>query len=267
MKTINITIKLIIILLASVAIAADAQKLPKVQETSLRLPASVKIDGKAAEWKNNFQAYNNSTEVFYTIANDDEKLYLLIQATEPLVARKIMAGGIAFTMYPANNKNDKKAITFPLFDRKNLPNIDLKQVPVVTKTSIADSVDVYIFVDKINQELSAKSKEIGLVGIKGLDSTISVYNEQQIKAVAQFNDNVAYTYELAIPLKYLNLSINNPTPFGYNIRLNGSDHVEGAFIENIEGGIRITGAAVAMKDMRFFWSPTDFTGSYTLAKK
>ena len=41
-------------------LSANAQKLPNTQETSLRAPANLKVDGKPTEWNNQFQAYNKA---------------------------------------------------------------------------------------------------------------------------------------------------------------------------------------------------------------
>ena len=78
-----------------IAISADAQKLPTEQQVSLRAPAGLKIDGKATEWDNKFQAYNHHTDFYYTIANDDNNLYLIVQANEPAIIKRILKGGIA----------------------------------------------------------------------------------------------------------------------------------------------------------------------------
>jgi hypothetical protein len=72
---------------------AKAQKLPNKQEVSLRIPADMKIDGNAKEWNNKFQAYNKLTNIFYTLSNDDKNLYLVIQATDPIIIEKMIRGG------------------------------------------------------------------------------------------------------------------------------------------------------------------------------
>jgi len=82
--------KIIPVILFSIAfLNTHAQTLPKVQEASLRAPDNIKIDGKPTEWNNQFQAYNTATDLFYTIANDDQNLYLVIQAKKPLSISKI----------------------------------------------------------------------------------------------------------------------------------------------------------------------------------
>src|SRR5476651_1199450 len=107
-------------------IQVDAQKLPNVQQTSLRAPANIKIDGKTTEWDNQFQAYNRATDVFYTLSNDDSNLYLIIQATDEDIIRKIINGHVSFTISKSGKKSDQDAavITYPVFDRKDKPSIN-----------------------------------------------------------------------------------------------------------------------------------------------
>src|SRR5476651_1276857 len=81
-----------------VSFAATAQKLPAVQQISLRTPDNLRIDGKPTEWNNKFQAYNSRTDFYYTIANNDNNLYVIIQTPIPDVIRRIMNGGVSLTI-------------------------------------------------------------------------------------------------------------------------------------------------------------------------
>lgn len=272
MKTTS-TIKLKVLLLPfaiAATLTTTAQKLPNKQEVPLFAPANVKIDGKTTEWGDKFQAYNKATELFYTIANDNENLYLTVQATESLIARKIIAGGLTLTISSADKtKNAEKVnITYPVFDGKNPPNISLKK-----NTDDLDQLEYDIYIYELNEAFVKKSKEIKLTGISAINDTlISVYNNHKIKAMGAFNDKKHYTYELALPLKLIKPVIGTQPGFTYTITLNGSDRVEGARIEYLNGGsgVRITSntnSVPSMADMKFMSSPTDFSGEYTLAKK
>lgn len=42
-----------------IAVSVSAQKLPNIQERSVRAPAGIKIDGKRPEWDNKVEAINN----------------------------------------------------------------------------------------------------------------------------------------------------------------------------------------------------------------
>jgi hypothetical protein len=179
-------------------ITTSAQKLPNVQKESVLAPANVKVDGNANEWNNQFKAYNNGTQVFYTIANDNNNLYLVVQVIKPNIIEKIIQGGITFTIKnSASGKITPLSVTFPLIPKPKWqeflksPNDTLLKVNAVLV--------------KVNNDLDAASKEIKLSGCKDIaDSSISVYNDYGIKAAQLFNSSRAWTYELAIPLKYIN---------------------------------------------------------------
>ena len=65
---------LLTLLVSTISLVVHAQKLPNKQEISFQAPTNIKIDGKASEWNNQFLAYNNATDIYYTIANDDKNL-------------------------------------------------------------------------------------------------------------------------------------------------------------------------------------------------
>jgi hypothetical protein len=250
---------------------AFAQKLPKTQEGSVRAPANAKMDGKIMEW-GNLQAYNSSIGIYFTLANDDDKLYLVIKAIDQLVIRKIIAGGISLTINSDTELQHNKSvtITYPLFGQKNWPTISVKDRPMVKDSNIYH-LQIDSFIKASNQQLGNRSKEIKVLGDTGLEDTlVSVYNQEGIKAVSQFDRQINYVYELAIPFKYLGLSFKKQLQFRYKIQLNGSSFAEGTIVEEIEGGTRTRwygSTHASMEDMQFIRYPTNLWGNYTLVKK
>jgi hypothetical protein len=243
-------------------VISNAQKLPTEQEVSLRAPAGLKTDGKATEWNNTFQAFNNHVEFFYTMANDDQSLYLTIQPKQPEIIRHIINGGITLTINPSGSKKDKNGIhiTYPLIGALFLPlkNTRLRYAgaPPVTE---GDSV-----MNATNKRMDDKSKEIRVTGIKNIDTLISVYNTNGIKAAAAFDNKMVYTYELAVSLKNLGMSAQASSKFIYQLRINDVES-RGIEIKRDDAGkmlsVNITGPnAVAGQ------AATDFWGEYTLAK-
>jgi len=198
------------------AITASAQKLPSTQKESVLAPANIKIDGKTDEWNNQFKAYNNSTEIFYTIANDDKNLYLIVQATKYEMVDKITGGGITLTI---KNSGDNKTVapiivTSPIVPTAYRPHI-LHQLGD-TSVKLSDALPV------LNKELNAHTLDITISGFNDItDSVISVYNEYGIKVAGLFNADKALTYEFAIPLKYINRLATATGELKYNIKLNG----------------------------------------------
>lgn len=251
----------------SIGFTANAQKLPNVQQAGLYAPANVKVDGKTTEWDNKFQAYNKNTSLFYTIANNADNLFLVVQATSKIIVDKITRGGITLILSNSKDKNLVPVlITMPI-----LPNNKQGILGELRKTP-TDSVLL-----ATNKQLAANYKEIKLKGISAIpDSAISVYNEYGIKASAVVDINSAYTFEFAIPLKYLS-SVINSSDVNYHILLNAVKFtVTRVMSLGANGQVTMLSpaeSAVAMAnfqpgpEMSELMSTTDFSGNYTLIKK
>lgn len=212
--------------------SAFAQKHPNIQEGGLRAPATIKIDGKPSEWNNQFQAYNKSTEVYYTLSNDDNKLYLTVQATDLDIIEKIIEGGITLTINGTGKMKDEGgvAFTYPVLDKSSFPEtgpaIDIDKPESWT----ADS-----FMVKLNKDFIARATDIKVTGVKEIPkSMLSIYNPEGIKASALFDNKTILTYELAVPLKYLGLSVSNSKQLFYNIKLSGMGY-DGSYQSFMQG--------------------------------
>src|SRR5476651_1093941 len=94
---------------------------PKIQEVSMRAPAGIKIDGKTLEWpENKLNAFNYTDNIWYTITNDDDNIYLAVRGPYYPAASKIFAGGLTFTVSKYTDKKEREtakdnvSVTFPL---------------------------------------------------------------------------------------------------------------------------------------------------------
>lgn len=79
---------LAVLLITASFINVTAQKLPNIQQAGLKAPENIKIDGKATEW-GKFNAFNGATDVFYSIANNEKHLYLIVQTTSYNITIKL----------------------------------------------------------------------------------------------------------------------------------------------------------------------------------
>jgi len=252
------------------SIIAYAQKLPPVQLSSLRAPVNIKIDGKATEWDNKFQAYNNATDIFYTLSNDDDNLYLIVQSPDNDIINRIVGGGITLTIQKSVKKTDKSgvSVTYPIAKSLIFSLRGKKGVPPDTTASFLQTTMI-----TNNKKLNEKCTMIGVTGIIGLDSLISVYNEDGIKAANKFDLKKVYTMEIAIALKHLGLSVNDAPKFAYQVRVNGAKGFGGMFVipnpnatpEQLASQEKMTQSLNAFTAK--LTSPTDFWGEYILAKK
>ncbi len=243
-----------------IGLSANSQKLPNVQAAAVYAPTDIKIDGKSTEWNNQFQAYNKSTSIFYTMANNNDNLYLFVQATTNIIIDKILSGGITLTITSANNKSATPVtVTSPILPRSGRGPIVVK-LRDTEKLTDAD-------LTALNQGLTNNFKELGISGITNLsDPSISVYNELGIKASAEIDISKGYNYELVIPIKYITQLIGAMGSFNYNIKLNGEKTNSPNTIVVVNANV-VNGAGPSGDPYMELFSPTDFSATYTLIKK
>ncbi|QJD96134.1 hypothetical protein HH214_09735 [Mucilaginibacter robiniae] len=261
-----------------------------VQEGNVWAPSSVKIDAKLTEWNNSLQANNKTTNLYYTIANDDKNLYLAVKSTDPSNNTKIVSGGITFTINTSGKKKEKDAfaVTFPVVNRSSMGNSFRQRGGMGGDMQRPDSAAMA----NMRTQLLATAKEITLKGFTDIpDSIVSIYNEYGIKAAVGYDNNGNFIYELALPLNHLGLSVGSAKELAYNIKVNGmqfgqrdgnegnnspdrAERGNGGNRSNRGSGFggreisisagRMNGrGGMSMQDMM---SPTDFWGKYTLAK-
>jgi hypothetical protein len=256
-----------LILILCFGLPAKAQKLPNIQQGSLRAPADIKIDGKATEWDNKFQAYNHATDIFYTLSNDDNNLYLTIQSPDRDIIKRILNGSITFTINPDGKKNTKNGIsfTYPVFALKTFVSFDVQPKIIPGSQSSVASADS--FMNLTNKRMTDRIRYIKVTGIRGVDTLISVYNNDGIKAAALFDNKLVYTWELAVSLKNIGMHVANQVKFAYNIKIN-----EVMPPENEQPAVTTNSSGVktmSLNGARSLSPPqyaTDFWGEYTMIK-
>lgn len=235
------------------SLSVKAQNLPSIQEKSTALPTNYKIDGAGLEWGNKFSAENKKTGVQYTIANDAKKLYLIIKAEEVQIIKKIINQGISFNI---ENGTSKLSVAYPVYDKVKrplfLPIEDRNDGKTKGGQLINDSLKTN-FNKKINENLL----KIGVEGISLVkDSLISIYNTQGIRVAGKFDENIFYTLEIAIPLKFL----SDKNQISYTIQLNG---VPGkVLIIETSRGSRITYVRHGENWMLGFATPENYAMAY-----
>lgn len=249
---------------------ASAQKLPATQQVSLRAPTNIKIDGKATEWGEKLQAYNPATELYYTMANDEKKLYLIVQASGGIITN-IANGGIRLAIKKTGRKNDAGApfIKFPYLEKGKMVLINPKDFAGATDTIVMG----------YNKQLAKSAKWIYTRGLHGVDSLLSVYNDRGVSAAGNFDNNMKYTIEMSVDLALLGLAVENLSGFTYHIIVNGEPNKyvpisAVSFIKLVTyNGRSIDLTEQQMQNLERFdnlsnkmTASTDFWGEYTLAK-
>jgi hypothetical protein len=268
------------LLLLCVVGMAKAQKLPNIQQASLRALANIKIDGKATEWGTQLQAYNKAVDLSYSLANDAKNLYLVVQTDKPRIFEKVIGVGVTLTINKNGAKdyknNSNAALTYPLLDvptgiriiatagikSDNVKAVingpkEARMTNLVVNDGQTDSLK-----EVANKMLKSASKTLKLKGFNSLQDTLSIYNEHDILVAIDYNKNGTYTYELKIPLKLLGIA-GQKNPFSYSIKLRSR------LEDNKKGILTITKfdkQGNTINPNQDLDADTDFWGEYTLAK-
>lgn len=256
------------------ASVANAQKLPNVQTASVRAPQNVKIDGKLNEWDDTFQAHNSATDISYILSNDDDNLYLTVRAADNTTINRIVGKGLTLNIQKSGKKNTKDRISFTYPVTEKGSALIFTFTPKRNGVPDTAAAAVAARVTAANRNLGQKAKSIQVLGVDGVDSLISVYNEFGIKAQGVVDSKTAYNLEFAIPLKCLKMSAADGGKFTYQIVVNGMMNMMGMISFTPAPGTTPEQAArmeASMQQMNNRMAqqsePTDFWGEYTLAKK
>lgn len=262
----NLILSLLILTLVCYSLILKAQKLPNEQTGSVTLPSEFKIDGLANEWNDKFQAHDKNTETNYTIANNSQYLYLAVQATDPLIIKKIIGGGITFTVNTNGQREDKSpySVTFPVIPNHSQIFVFTSFVDMGLYANQKKSEDSVINV--INNKITTVAKEIKIKGFKTIaDTLIAIYNETGIKSATQVNKSGALTCEFLVPIKLLGIAPNNVKKVFYNVMVNSvtsiqqSTPVSGVTVRSIPNALSANSTNINIVQY-----PTDFWGSYTV---
>ena len=122
-----------------------------------------------------FQAHNHATEIYYTLSNDNDNIYLAVQAKYQNVIDKIIRGGITLTINHTLKKKDQKAVsvTYPV-----LRDADMSAVTNMLQMKNNEKRDANgaaISTVDLNKVLESKDKMINISGIATIPGTFYLH--------------------------------------------------------------------------------------------
>jgi hypothetical protein len=240
----------------------------------VKAPAGVRADGKLTEW-GTLPAYNKSTSLHYTLANDANNLYLAINASDQTTINKILGGGITLVINKEGKKKEKDGveIMYPMGGHGG----GMRGMRMGGRGGRQgdNTVDTAALVATRKQSV-AGMKELSVIGVKDItDTLVSIYNTYGIKTGINIDAHGDFNYELAVPLKLLDLDPAKNTELAYNIKVNGITMGGNRDGGRREGGGRANGGGGGMimiseptmsGPMMDLMTSTDFWGKYKLAK-
>lgn len=172
---------------------------------SLRMENTPVIDAQLEEWGDSLQYHFEAQGMRYSLANDDENLYIAIQVRNPADQLKAIYSGFTIMVNTEGKQRPGPSVIFPVPDRAALRSMDAKEEVRQTKDMRQAGLNMVraIFVEGFD---------------KIVDGPISMENLYGIRTAAKIDSAGMLNYEASIALKQLNLDKNNP--FALNLRIN-----------------------------------------------
>lgn len=194
------------------------------QETIPVAPANLKIDGKLDEFSDSLANYDKSSKIHYAFAHDANNLYVFIKANGQQEQSKIMAAGISVSVNNKGKKKETSTVTFPVVDRaammsemRNRGGQGREGGEARTERTPEQRAAMRM---EMRKRMLNQYKEIKVSGLEGISmESVSIYNTYGLKAGINFDAQNNLIYELAIPLKLVNVNLDNE--IAINIKLNG----------------------------------------------
>ena len=179
-------------------------------------PANVVIDGQAQEWGDSLSYYNAENKIHYTIANDKDKLYLVVKVKDPILESNILVGGLTFDVDTKGKKRNSFITTFPS-NGDSAPGM-------VTKAG-NEPLD--------QKALRAKYSKLKMIAISGYrdvnEDYIGTSNSYGIQVAMDYTADGYLVYEEAIPMELLHPGDLIKNEWSFNIKLNGLEKPAAGF--------------------------------------
>jgi hypothetical protein len=198
------------------SITAGAQNKSAINKLQLP-PTNIVVDGDLKDWGDSLRYYNQDKQLNYTLANDQENLYMAIRVNDRSEQIRILRAGLTLSIDTRGKKKQTFSITFPVGDQ-SAPGMAEK---------IQDLRDGNKDVKQEDREELAKAKltklrEIKVTGFKDIESeTMTTSNTYGFKVAIDYDRDGNLVYEAAIPLKFFHADDPSKNEWAFNFRING----------------------------------------------
>lgn len=170
-------------------------------------------DGNPSEWQA-LRYTNKNTRLTYDLSNDDQNLYICIQASDETTQLKILKAGMSVWIDTTGGKHEHVGILFPFIDKNSA-------LPEMGPPSGSDRS---ARIKKLKDEFlsNTNNQRVSMVHFKNSLDNLTITNSKDIKI--NWNSYDIMVYEAIIPLKAFfkeRLSKADTTRvFGFSVKIN-----------------------------------------------
>ncbi len=152
------------------------------------------IDGAANDWHTPMQ-YNDD-KISYSVSNDNDNLYLVIQTISQSVQQKIMRSGMTVSFSSKSSKKKNVHIYFPLKADAVSNTERLRPDPEGNRTITDQRANMRVNILEQFTEMKVK-------GIKAIKGEIPIINDYGVLAAINWEGEKILTYEIQLPIEEL----------------------------------------------------------------
>ena len=199
-------------------------------------PANISIDGTLKDWGDSLRYYNEEKKLNYSLANDNENIYMAIRINDRTEQARILNAGLTWSINTKGKKKEDYSITFPVADPNSM-NESLKNGLADPNADDQDNSR-----EQMRRARLTRLRNIKVTGFKDIEGDmITTANTYGIKVAIDFDNNGYLIYEAAIPLKFFHVDDPSKNEWAFNFKINGiqrpPQHAEGeGRSEGMRGG-------------------------------
>jgi len=180
-------------------------------------PPGITIDGDLKDWGDSLRFYNSDKQLYYTLANDQDNLYMAIRINDRSQQIRVLRAGLTLSIDTRGKKKESFSITFPVGD---LSQNDPAQSAADLQAAGGDVTQENR--DELMRARLTKLREIRVSGFKDIEGeTITTSNTYGIKTAIDYDKDGYLVYEAAIPLKFFHADDLAKNEWAFNFKING----------------------------------------------
>lgn len=193
------------------------------------VPGKITIDGNLNDWGDSLRYYNPEKKLNYTLANDQQNLYLAIRFNDRMEQERIMRAGLTWSVNPKGKKKDAYSLTFPVAEQNGA---QIQALPKPEDNNTPEQRE-RMNRDEMRKARLTQLRNMKVTGFKDIDyDIITTTNSYGFKAALNFDEEGNLIYEAAIPLKFFEADDIVKNEWAFNIKVNGISRPSGG---NSEG--------------------------------
>jgi uncharacterized membrane protein YgcG len=180
-------------------------------------PPNIVIDGDLKDWGDSLRYYNQDKQLNYTLANDQDNLYMAIRVNDRSEQLRILRAGLTLSIDTRGKKKETFTMTFPVGDQS---------APVVAEDAMDLQGGRHDVKQEDREELAkaklTKLRAIKITGFKDIESeTMTTSNTYGFKVAIDYDKDGNLVYEAAMPLKFFRADDLSKNEWAFNFKING----------------------------------------------